>query len=187
MGRGECIPQHLHDGLSFDSRSMACPLSLPSSLPFPRLHHLFEPMPHVTLLWSSEIYCVPKLLKFCVSEILCFMVPTWRHSHMPAAVCRFGRLHHENMASYRRRFQVAVALFSVLECVLRAFCMLVSLSVRTLFVSLLSLLFFLRVVTLILSTFLCEICQCVHPVACVLCLRAPCCTPYTLLQTGPCK
>jgi hypothetical protein len=138
VGRGECIPQHLHDGLSFDSRSMACPLSLPSSLPFPRLHHLFEPMPHVTLLWSSEIYCVPKLLKFCVSEILCFMVPTWRHSHMPAAVCRFGRLHHENMASYRRRFQVAVALFSVLECVLRAFCMLVSLSVRTLFVSLLS-------------------------------------------------
>ena len=182
MGRGECIPQHLHDGLSFDSRSRACPLSLPSSLLFPRLHHLFEPMPHVTLLWSSEIYCVPKLLKFCVSwyphgvtltcQLQCADSVDYTTKIWPATEDDFKWLWRCSLFSsvYCVRF-VCWCLF---QCVLCSF-------------PFFPLLFFLRVVTLILSTFLCEICQCVHPVACVLCLRAPCCTPYTLLQTGPCK
>jgi hypothetical protein len=181
--------QHPHLGLSFDSRSRACPLTLPSSLILPRLHHLFEAMPHVTLSWSplgqARFIVVAK-----APEILYLRVPTWRLSHMLAAVCRFSRLHYQS-GQLQKTISIgfeAVALFSVLECVF-AYVLYACVFISSYFFPFLFflLLFFLRVVTLILSIFLWETCQCVRPVACVLCLRALCCTPHTLLQTGPCK
>ena len=68
------------------------------------------------------------------------------------------RLHHQS-GDQEEDFNW---LLSVLECVLRAFCMRVSVSASVL-CSPFPLLLFLRVVTLILSILLCEICEGVRP------------------------